>query len=245
MKGYRERIYQGYSSVMQREALVFNQGQAAVSHKAYEVFLKQWLPHDKNAKILDIGCGEGRLLYFFKTRGYKNLQGVDRSSQQVALARQVVENVAEVDALKFLEANQGKYDLITGLDIVEHFRKDEVLSFLDACHLALRTGGRLILQTPNAESPWGAKMRYDDFTHEVAFSPHSLSGLLSLAGFSNIKFRDASPAVHGLISLSRFLVWKIIWVVLAFWNLAETGNIGSGIYTRVFLISGIKGEKRA
>lgn len=244
MKGYRERIYEDYTSVMQREASVFNQGKATTSHKAYATFLKEWLPDDKNARILDIGCGGGGLLSFFKTCGYKNLQGVDRSPQQVALARQVLENVAEIDAFKFLEMHKGEYDLVTGLDIVEHFQKDEALRFLDACHLVLRRGGRLILQTPNAESLWGAKIRYDDFTHEVAFTPHSLSGLLSLAGFSNVKFREAGPVVHGLISLCRFLVWKIIWAVLAFWNLAETGNIGSGIYTRVFLISGVKRDRK-
>ena len=244
MKGYRERIYEDYTSVMQREALVFNQDKAIVSHKAYEVFLKEWLSHDKNAKILDVGCGEGRLLYFFKTRGYKNLQGVDRSPQQVALARQVVENVAEMDAFRFLGMHKGEYDLITGLDLVEHFQKDEVLKFLDACHLALRPGGCLILQTSNAESPWGMNVRYGDFTHEVAFTPHSLSGLLFLVGFSNIKFKETGPVVHGLISLCRFLVWKIIWAVLAFWNLVEIGNIGSGIYTRVFLISGVKRDRK-
>lgn len=242
MKGYRERIYEDYASVMRQGASVFNQAEAAASCKAYDKFLKEWLPHDKNAKILDIGCGGGKLLYFFKTRGYENLQGVDRSPQQAALARQVVENVAEMDAFRFLEMHKGEYDLIAGLDIVEHFRKDEVLNFLDACRLALRTGGRLILQTPNAESPWGMNVRYGDFTHETAFSPYSLDGLLSLAGFSDIKFREAGPAVHGLISLYRFLVWKIIRAVLDFWNLAETGKVGSGIYTRVFLISGMKGE---
>lgn len=240
MKEYRERIYEKYNYVMRQEAAVFNRQEAANWGKAYDTFLRGWLPQNKNAKILDIGCGGGKLLYFFKTRGYENLQGVDRSLQQVAIARQVVQNVAETDAFKFLARHKEEYDLIVGLDIVEHFRKDEVLSFLDACYLALRKRGRLILQTPNAESPWGAKIRYDDFTHEVAFSPYSLSGLLSLVGFSDIKYRESGPIVHGVISLFRFLVWKVIRIALIFWNLAETGNAGSSIYTRVFLISGGK-----
>ena len=98
----------------------------------------------------------------------------------------------------------------------------------------------MILQTPNAESPWGIMHRYHDFTHELAFDPHSLKKLLELCGSAKIEPRQAGPVIHGILSLGRFLLWKVVWSLLALWNLAETGSIGSGIYTRVFLISGIK-----
>ena len=66
--------------------------------------------------------------------------------------------------MAFLHARPQRFDLVTGLDIVEHFTKDEVLDFLDACREALRPGGRLVLQTPNGESPFGGAVRYGDFT---------------------------------------------------------------------------------
>jgi len=87
--------------------------------------------------------------------------------------------------------------LITGFDIVEHFYKDEVLRFLDAAFAALKPGGRLILQTANADGPWGAQHRYGDFTHEVGFNTNSLGRLLRLTGFESVASRECGPPPCG------------------------------------------------
>ena len=237
---YRKRIYAEYASRFQDADLVFDIAAANRWGCSYDSYLKGWMPEQKDSAILEVACGDGRLLHFFKTRGYSNLTGVDISPEQVRLARQVLENVFESDALEFLEAKNKTYDLIIGLDIVEHFKKDELFPFLDACYHGLRPGGCLILQTPNAESPWGLMHRYHDLTHELAFDPNSLKRLLAIVGFSKITSREAGPVVHGVISLGRYLIWRAIRAGLTLWNLAETGSKGSGIYTRVFLISGIK-----
>jgi len=242
MIDYRSKLYEKYASLVQEAPSVFDAKAAQRWGYAYDRFLKGWLPQRKDAAILEVGCGWGRLLHFFKTRGYVNLRGVDISPEQVKLARQVIDNVTERNAIEYLDSHPHSFDLIIGLDIIEHFRKDEVLHFLEACYKALRSGGRLILQTPNAESPWGMKIRYGDFTHELAFNPGGLKKLLEICGFVKIEPRQAGPVVHGILSLGRYLIWKVIWTGLALWNLAETGSIGSGIYTRVFLISGIKGD---
>lgn len=240
MEDYRTRIYKEYASHMQGASLVFDKDATRRWGIAYDTYLKEWLPKNRNVAILEVGCGWGRLLYFFRERGYLNLKGVDISSEQVQIARQVIENVTEGDAIEYLEKHPESFDLIVGLDIIEHFKKDEVLHFLEACSKALRLGGRLILQTPNAESPWGMNHRYNDFTHEIAFNPNSLKRLLALVGFADIVSRETGPVIHGVVSFIRYCIWKCIWALLAFWNLAETGGIGSGIYSRVFLISGIK-----
>jgi SAM-dependent methyltransferase len=150
--------------------------------------------------------------------------------------------VKQESVLDHLENNPDSYDLITGYDIVEHFNKDEVLRFLDGCFSALQPGGRLILQTPNADSPWGNSLRYGDFTHEVCFNPNSLIRLLRLVGFGNLEIREAGPVPYGnsLTSMVRSLIWQVIRAGLRIWNLAETGSSGTGVWTRVFLISGIK-----
>ena len=242
MTNYRTRIYQEYASRMQSASLVFDEAEAVRWGQAYDTFLKGWLPEGKDAAILEVACGGGKLLCFFRYRGYNNLKGVDISPEQVALARQVTNNVAEVNAVDYLEAHKEQFDLITGLDIVEHFQKDEVLRFLDACYAALRPDGRLILQTPNAESPWGTHHRYNDLTHEICFNPNSIERLMALVGFNGITSREAGPVVHGVFSLGRYLIWTLIRAGLLIWNLAETGSKGSGIYTRVFLITGKRVE---
>jgi hypothetical protein len=46
--------------------------------------------------------------------------------------------------------------------------------------------------------------------------------------------------VHGINSLVRFLLWRLIRLGLRIWNVAETGGPGSGIYTRNFILTAIK-----
>ena len=165
------------------------------------------------------------------------------SPEQVQISRQVVPDVAEENALDFLERNKEAFDLITGLDIIEHLHKPEVLRFLDAAFAALKPCGRLILQTPNAESPWGTFHRYNDFTHEVCFNPNSLSRLMALARFTRIEAREMGPVPWGysVASTVRAGIWQTFRGTFKVWNLAELGATGSGIFTRVFLISGVKG----
>jgi hypothetical protein len=76
----------------------------------------------------------------------------------------------------------------------------------------------------------------------VGFSPNGLSRLLRLTGFTETEAREMGPVPFGysMTSTLRYLVWRTIRVTLKVWNIAETGNTGSGVLTRVFLISGIK-----
>jgi SAM-dependent methyltransferase len=210
--------------------------------RACDYHLRGWIPERKEARVLDLACGAGRLLFFFSERGYKDLTGVDISPDQVALARQVTPDVRQESVLDHLESNPLSYDLITGFDIIEHFHKDEALRFLDGCFSALKPGGRLVLQTPNADSPWGVSIRYGDFSHEVCFNPNSLTRLLRMVGFCDIGAREAGPVPWGgsLNSFARYLIWQMIRVGLRIWNMAETGAVGSGVWTRVFLISGVR-----
>lgn len=237
---YRTRIYEDYTSGFQNEGKEFDIDEAMRWGAAYDYYFRGWLPESKESEILDIACGSGRLLHFFQERGYRNLTGVDISPSQVKLARQVVPNVFEEDAIEFLERKRCSHDLIVGLDIIEHFRKDEVLRFLDECFGSLKQGGRLVLQTPNADSPWGTVHRYNDFTHELCFNPNSIVRLMRLCRFREIETREQGPVPWGYSAKStiRFLAWRAIRLGLKAWNVAETGSAGSGVFTRIFQVSG-------
>ena len=236
---YRARIYRRYASLFQDAPATFDTGPADRWGRAYDYYMRGWLPRDKDAAIVDLACGSGRLLHFFKQRGYTNISGVDLSPEQVRLARQVVASVTQDNVLAFLDTRRDSFDLITGLDIVEHFRKDEVLQFLDGCLGALKCGGRLILQTPNAESPWGTHLRYDDFTHEIGLGPNPITRLLLLAGGTDVVCREVGPVPRGYSPLStlRWVLWQGIRQTLKAYNLVETGTTGSGVFTRVFMVT--------
>lgn len=240
-ESYRDRIYAHYASKFQDMAGAFNEQEAIQWGLPYRrSYLRGWLPEDRAASILEVACGGGRLLHTLKQLGYTNLSGVDLSPEQVALSRQVLpeERVHHGDVITFLEQHKGQFHLIIGLDIVEHFKKDECLRFLDACREALRPGGRLVLQTPNAGCFWGAEHRYNDFTHEIGFNPNSLTRILSLVGFEGVVARESGPVPRGVFSSIRWALWRILRLKMMFWNLVEIGSPGSRVFTRNFLASG-------
>lgn len=237
---YRQQIYQRYASVFKAGSAASDEAAIDRWGSSYDVYLAGWLPESRAAAICDVACGPGWLLRFFVRRGYRNVSGVDVSAEQVALAHRHTASVEAGDVLAFLRAHPERFDLLTGFDIVEHFTKDEVLDFLDACRGALRPGGRLVLQTPNGESPFGGSVRYGDFTHETCFTPPLLGQLLELTGFGAAACRECPPVVRGAASLARSALWCALRQLLRIWNLAETGSAGSGILTRVFLASAVR-----
>lgn len=236
---YRSRIYARYASVAQNadQGTDLAPGLPEMDRwgTAYDAYLRGWLPTAREAPIVDVACGGGRLLRFFTQRGFTRVTGVDVSPEQVAMARRVHPEVLQADVVEFLESHRDTFALITAFDILEHLNKDEVLRFLDACYGALRPGGQLMIQTPNADSSSGMSVRYGDFTHETCFTPHSLAWLLRLCGFDSVAAREQGPVPHGAASSVRYLLWRLLRLSLLARNLVETGSRGSGILTRVFI----------
>lgn len=237
---YRQRIFKEYTSYSQNLQTPLDSGKIKRWAQGYGTYLKGWLPQRKGASILEVGCGSGKLLHFFKAREYTNITGVDISAEHVQLAKKIVEAVVQADIMEFLENVDKTYDLIIGLDIIEHFQKDEVLRFLDACYKTLKPHGRIILQTPNAQSPFVPSIFFGDVTHEICFTPNGLQRVLNLCGFHNVQVRETGPVVHGFASALRYVFWRMIRQGLRLWNLIETGNCEDAVFTRTFLISAHK-----
>ena len=243
---YRNRFYDKYVSQQVRPAgRDLTRADYALWAQGAAQRFAGWLPTDRSVPILDVGCGAGNFLFTLQRLDYTDLTGVDFSPEQVTLARQWCPDarIIEGDVFDVLKNNQGNFSLISGLDIIEHFRKDEVLPFLELVHAALRPGGRLILQTPNAASPWMGSVAYSDFTHEWFYSPRGLDRILSLAGFSKYECRESGPFFHGFKSLLRTLLWRVVRSGLRLYDLIETGGDNGGVYTRVFVATAVREAK--
>ncbi|MBZ9572245.1 class I SAM-dependent methyltransferase [Patescibacteria group bacterium] len=240
---YRKRIYNVYvSQFLEEKKRVFHKDleEKFVVHKGY---FKRHLPKDKNAKILDAGCGCGGFLYFLQKEGYQNSYGIDISQEQIDTARELgIRNLERADILEYLKNRQNTLDLITLRDVLEHFKKDEIILLLDEIYRALKKEGKIIILTLNSEGPFWGKRRYGDFTHETAFTTKSLGQVLKTCGFKKISFYPVEPIIHGVKSLVRFLLWRVIRVFLRTYLLIETGSPGSGILTQNLIVVGEKKE---
>ena len=190
--------------------------------------ISKHFPADKNARILDLGCGSGTLLYFLREAGYQNIYGIDTSAEQVEQARQLgFENVSQADAFTFLEAAaDDSYEAVAAFDIIEHLTKSELLHFADEIYRTLASGGVWIIHAPNAEGFLGSRVRYADLTHEQAFTPASVEQLTRAAGFRSSECFEDAPIAHGLKSMARLAVWKTGRGLLRLFFMAETGDTG-------------------
>jgi 2-polyprenyl-3-methyl-5-hydroxy-6-metoxy-1,4-benzoquinol methylase len=147
------------------------------------------LGFDKSAPVLDFGCGGGEFLEFLRERGFTNLHGIDRSNEQVSRCqgRGFAQVRVVPDSVAWLVEHGSQFANIVLNDVLEHIAKPEIVSTLEALRSALRDDGHLIIKVPNAANVFGMVARYLDFTHEVAFTEHSLRQVLLAAGFESVE----------------------------------------------------------
>lgn len=179
--------------------------------RRWNATLRRFLPASRDARLIDLGCGHGGIVLWLQDIGYRNAEGIDLSVEQVALATKLgVGNVHQGDINAFLAARRDTYDVIIARDVFEHFDRESLVSMLQLISSSLREGGVLIFQVPNAESPFGNRIRYGDITHEQAFTASSVSQLVRLTGFGSIEVYSLGPIVYGFPSFLRFLAWKCV-----------------------------------
>ena len=225
---YRSRIYDYYVHSRLESLAPADVDSMRREGAALRRVIRRHFPADRGAAILDLGCGYGSLIYHARRAGYANVVGVDRSAQQVVESRRLgVSGVVEGDILEYLAttADQSQ-DVVVTFDVIEHFTRDELLTFVDEVRRVLKNGGRWLIHTPNGESPFSNRIRYGDLTHEQAFTRTSLGQLLLSSGFRSLECYEDVPVVHGPASAVRFVLWKAIRLGLRFYLAVETGNVG-------------------
>ena len=92
------------------------------------------------------------------------------------------------------------YDVITAIDIIEHFKKQDLFYLIKEIYRVLSFNGLLITHQPNADSPFVNSILYGDYTHEQAFTKQSMSQLILSNGFESLKSYEVKPLIHGVKS---------------------------------------------
>lgn len=157
--------------------------------------LKIFTQDNNLKKILDVGCGTGRLVKFLNEQGYKTI-GCDPMDSAVIAAQKINKNskvIVKASAIK-LPFKNSAFDLITCISTIEHLTESEGTRFIKEAKRVLTPGGFVFLITPNFNSPLryilGKKwFGYSDPTHLHFYTPESLSGLLFRHGFADIRLR--------------------------------------------------------
>ena len=99
-------------------------------------------------RVLDIGCGAGRLGEAIKRRQQANVSGIEFDARAAAAARQRLDQVwaGDVEQLD-LQIPPGSFDAIVCADVLEHLR--EPAQLLKRAREWLSPDGHLIASIPN------------------------------------------------------------------------------------------------
>jgi SAM-dependent methyltransferase len=161
----------------------------------YDRIITPWLPPGSSIRAADLGCGHGSFLVWLRGHGIQNVVGIDSSAEQVAIARGAGLTAEHRNILDWLrEQAPGSFDILFGIDLIEHLPKDEFVSLLALSQRALAPGGRLILRYPNGDSPLVGLNLFNDITHQWTYTTNCLRSLSRMTDFFDALFIDQSDA---------------------------------------------------
>lgn len=115
-------------------------------------FYKRWMPQNKDARILELCCGTGRLTIPIAEDGY-NISGVDYTFSMLEQAKASEAGLK----IEFIEADirtldlQNKYDLIfIPFNSIHHlYLNEDLFKAFNTVKKHLKTGGRFLLDCFN------------------------------------------------------------------------------------------------
>ncbi len=195
------------------------------SYRYFKTNFLTFLPQDKHAKILDIGCGAGHFIKFLQQEGYTDYIGVDISEEQVEFCkRHVTKNVNLIKDLRtYLQKNREEFDFILMNDVIEHISKEEIIETLSLVYDSLKKNSIVIIRTVNLKNRWGMAVRYMDFTHTAGFTEESIRQIMLIAGFKNVSLVSEIHPVHDIKSFIRVSMKKLFEFVYRLEYIASFG----------------------
>ena len=151
-------------------------------------------------RILDVGCGTGANLEMLVQFG--KAEGVDVSPDALAFCRERgLQDVRQSEAER-LPYDAETFDLVTGLDVVEHL--DDDVGGLREMRRVLRPGGYALLFVPAFMFLWGVQ---DDISHHRRrYTLASLQRVVREAGFEIERATYANITFFAPVLLGRLLM---------------------------------------
>jgi 2-polyprenyl-3-methyl-5-hydroxy-6-metoxy-1,4-benzoquinol methylase len=156
-------------------------------------------------KLLDVGCGGGRLLNRMKKRGWQ-VEGSDFDEQATRKVTARYGIKTYVGDLPQCAMPADHFDVITMSQTIEHLY-DPLATLRESLRI-LKPGGLLVMTTPNVNSlaaaEFGACWRgWEAPRHLHLFSVDALQRLTQRAGFAVTEARTYSAGCAGVYRVSR------------------------------------------
>lgn len=167
--------------------------------------LADWIDLNRDARILDFGCGPGSFLAMLRDRGFANVEGLELNLQSadVARRRHGIELATDLGALK-----RQTYDVVSMIEVIEHLPEPEAM--LRTISALLEPGGRLFITTDSVRNLTSRRIprysqHYTGPSHVSLFTERAIRRLIERTGFAIERMEtDASSDLLGHAVASPF-----------------------------------------
>ena len=236
MSHLRETLIAQYSDHYgRRKASLQPQAIAAPLHQMLQMTYGSILSAvPAGGRLLDVGCGTGYLLSWLTKQQQLRPSGIDSSVSQVRIAQAALPDLDITcgDAIPYLRARPGEFDVIFCLDVLEHIGSDDLLELTEAARAALVPGGCFVCKVPNAANLAGPQLRYLDLTHQRSFTEPSLWQLLNASGFEDCRVIPVQvPHFSGRVRLwIEHALHRVVFKIC--------GDVCEQVFTRTLSMAG-------
>jgi SAM-dependent methyltransferase len=171
--------------------------------------------NNPHPRILDVGCGTGANLKMLAA--YGTAEGVDISPQAVEFCRERGLDSVKLGAIEHLPYEDGSFELVTALDVIEHL--DDDVAGLREMRRVLGRDGRVLVFVPAFMFLWGVQ---DDVSNHRR--RYTLAGLLKAVESAGFSIEWSSYA-----NVSFFLPVLLVRSVMRWFGLRAATEYGINI----------------
>jgi SAM-dependent methyltransferase len=132
----------------------------------------------RGGRVLDAGCGSGRLLDALTA--YGEVSGLDINPDSVEIARERGHDDVQQGVVEELPWADDTFDLVTSLDVIEHTADDRV-SMRELKRVA-KPGGQLLITVPALQALWSTHDVYNN--HYRRYDRRSMRALAADIGLT-------------------------------------------------------------
>lgn len=142
-------------------------------HEQLCYIIKNRFKNNTEIKILDIAAGEGALSYRLYNEGFKNVHAVDVESAKFRYSEIIKFSELDLNDLHsikiFEKQNFQKYDLILGIETIEHL--ENPWQYLELLKNLIKNDGLIILSSPNINSIYSkVSFLFSDYFFQFSLS---------------------------------------------------------------------------
>lgn len=135
--------------------------------------------------VLDVGSGSGEFLRLLTRLGYE-AAGIEPDPNYAAFARDKLQVPVYTGVLEETSLPERHFACVTSFHVIEHV--PDPAAFLARLRTLVRPGGRLVLETPDVESPFPRGRRRFHRAHLHFFSLDTLIRCAAAAGWKTLEW---------------------------------------------------------